>query len=79
MTVHNTRNVRIRIDHIVELLMSARNLIGSVDRQSGRFEETSTLGLSDLQDIKDEVDALIDEWKYGIVRDTPKHMRTHEG
>ena len=76
MTVYNTRNVRIRIDHILGLLTQARSLIGSVDRQSGRFEETSTLGLSDLRDIKDEIDALIDEWQYGIVKDTPKHTET---
>jgi len=76
VTVYNTRNARIRIDHITTLLMSTRALLGDVDRQSGRFEETSKLGLSDLEDIKDELEALINEWKYGIIRDTPKHKET---
>jgi len=71
VTVYNTRNARIRIDRIVTLLMATRNLLGDVDRQSGRFEVTSTLGLSDLKDIREEVDRLIAEWEYGVIRDEP--------
>ncbi len=67
MTVHSTHNIRIRIDLIAEQLAAAKNVIGSADT----FEATSTLGLSDLEDIKDELEALIDEWKYGIVRMEP--------
>ena len=65
MTVYNNRNARIRIDRLITLLMAVRNLTGDINGL------TSTLGVSDLKDTRDELDKLIAEWEYGVIREEP--------